>query len=87
MKANTFVLIAIILGIAAGVTTYRYVLEDDETPQKTFAVTALIGAIVTGLAMYFLAPNKPKISSEPFQLDAPAVPVMNPPAAVPMPTA
>ena len=85
MKNFTLAII-LVLGIAAGVTTYRYVMEGDETPQKTFAATVLIGTLVAALAMYFV-PGRPKISREPFVLDPPAAPVIPPPQSVPMPTA
>lgn len=83
---NLTLAIVLVLGIAAGVTTYRYTMEADENPQKTFAATVLIGAVVTALAMYFW-PSRPKMSREPFVLDPPAAPVIPPPQTVPMPTA
>jgi len=83
---NMYFIIVLVLGIATGVTVYRYTMEEDENPQKTFAATALIGAIVSGLAMYFFS-SKPKISREPFVLDPPAAPVIPPSQSVQMPTA
>ena len=59
---NTTLAIIIVLGIAVGVTAYRYIMDEDETPQKTFAVTAVIGALVAVIALYAFSTGRPKIS-------------------------
>jgi drug/metabolite transporter (DMT)-like permease len=84
---NTTLAIIIVLGIAVGVTAYRYIMDEDETPQKTFAVTAVIGALVAVIALYAFSTGRPKISREPFVLDAPLPPQIPAAQTVPMPVA
>lgn len=77
----------IVLGTALVVTLYNSIANNDENPKKTFATTVLAGAIVSTGVLYFGFGSKPKVSTEPFVMDAPSPPQIPPASSVPMPTA
>jgi hypothetical protein len=75
----------IVLGTAVVVSAYQYTTNETENPKKTFATTVVAGAAVSAAIIYFGC-QKPKVSTEPFTMDAPQPPAQPVAQSVAMPT-
>ena len=83
---NYLLAILIVLGTAVALSAYEYTVDKEGRvdPKKTFATTVLAGGIVSAAIIYFGC-QKPKVSTEPFVMDAPPPPQAAVAQSVPMP--
>lgn len=85
---NTLVLAGTIVVLTAiVVAAYDASTNVDVDPKKRFAQVLIAGGLVAGAVVFFSQGSKPRVSTTPYVLDAPAVPVPQVPGAVSMPTA
>jgi len=84
---NYLLAILIVLGTAVALSAYEYTVDKEGKvdPKKTFATTVLAGGIVSAAIIYFGCQSKPKVSTEPFVMDAPPPPQAAVAQSVPMP--
>lgn len=88
MMPNTFVLAGTIVVLTAVVVAaYDSSTNKDTDPKKRFAQVLIAGGLVAGAVVFFTQSSKPRVSTTPYVLDAPAVPVPQVPGAVAMPSA
>jgi hypothetical protein len=83
---NYTLAILIVLGTAVALSAYEYTVDKEGkvNPKKSFATAVLAGAIVSSGVIYFGC-QKPKVSAEPFVMDAPPPPQVAAAQSVPMP--
>jgi hypothetical protein len=82
---NNYILATlIVLGTAVALSAYEYTVNDEKNAKKVFGTTVLAGAIVSGAVIYF-GTKKPKVSTDPFIMDAPSPPAVPVAQSVPMP--
>jgi 4-amino-4-deoxy-L-arabinose transferase-like glycosyltransferase len=86
MPSTLMIAGSIVVLTAIAVAAYDASTNADVDPKKRFAQVLIAGGLVAGAVVFFTQESKPRISTTPYVLDAPAVPVPQVPGAVSMPS-
>ena len=86
MGNKAIMMASVVLITAIGVAAYDAASDDKADPKQTFLKVLVAGGLAAAVVVFFTTSTKPKLSSRPYVLDAPAAPVPMVPAAVQMPT-
>jgi len=78
---------SIVILTAIAVAAYDASTNAEADPKKRFAQVLIIGGLVAGGVVFFTQGSKPRVSTTPYVLDAPAVAIPQVPGAVSMPSA
>ena len=77
---------SIVILTAIVVAAYDSSTNADTDPKKRFAQVTIAGGLVAACVIFFTRDSKPRVSSTPYVLDAPAVPMPHAPGAIAMPS-
>jgi NADH:ubiquinone oxidoreductase subunit 6 (subunit J) len=84
---NTIILLGTVVVLTAiVVAAYDASTDVNADPKKRFAQVLFAGGLVAGAVVFFSQESKPKVSTTPYVLDAPAVSVPQVPGTVAMPS-
>lgn len=85
MGNKAITMASVVLITAIGVAAYDAASDEKTDPKHTFLKVLVAGGLAAAVVVFFTTSTKPKLSSRPYVLDAPAAPVPTMAAAVQMP--